>query len=320
VGVVKRARSFEGMLRWYPVAWRRRYGGELAALLEDTYGRGPVPWRCRFALLRAGWAERLRAWGLLGSAAPSEGVRAGSLLVLCAWAVFMVAEAGFPDLAENWRAAVPGGSGARLAAAGYGAVYWAGAAGCVIVLLGAGICAPSVVRFLRASGWRQNRRRLLQAIASLAVIDAGVLAMVLWTHEVGPGQHAGLWVYQILALGVTGIGPEAGLVALLIGATTERRPAAATVARLDLPPRVRRYCGALAVALTTVMAALAGGTVAWWTAIASRAPWFLGRAAPGTAGTIAPPALVTMGLLMVVGLMLGIIGARRVTTFLRRTA
>lgn len=47
---------------------------------------------------------------------------------------------------------MPSDGGARLAAAGYDAVYWAGAANGVIVLLRAGICAPSVVRFLRASG------------------------------------------------------------------------------------------------------------------------------------------------------------------------
>ena len=63
-----RGRDPERLLRWYPAAWRRRYGAELVTLLEDTYGAGPVPWRCRLALLWAGTAERLRESGLRGSA------------------------------------------------------------------------------------------------------------------------------------------------------------------------------------------------------------------------------------------------------------
>ena len=31
-------RAVRGVLRWYPVAWRRRYGAELIAMLDDTYG------------------------------------------------------------------------------------------------------------------------------------------------------------------------------------------------------------------------------------------------------------------------------------------
>jgi hypothetical protein len=53
-----KARRPQRSLRWYPSAWRRRYGEELIALLEDTYGDGPLPLRCRMSLFRSGMIER----------------------------------------------------------------------------------------------------------------------------------------------------------------------------------------------------------------------------------------------------------------------
>ncbi len=49
------------ILHWYPSAWRRRYGQELAALLQDTYGDQPLPLRCRLSLIHSGTRERVRA-------------------------------------------------------------------------------------------------------------------------------------------------------------------------------------------------------------------------------------------------------------------
>ena len=55
-----KAYSAQRSLRWYPPAWRRRYGEELIALLEDTYGDGSLPLSCRLALLRSAMTERVR--------------------------------------------------------------------------------------------------------------------------------------------------------------------------------------------------------------------------------------------------------------------
>jgi hypothetical protein len=48
------------VLRWYPRQWRRRYGDELLALLEDIFGDEPLSVRCRIALCRSGTIERIR--------------------------------------------------------------------------------------------------------------------------------------------------------------------------------------------------------------------------------------------------------------------
>ena len=62
------AHTFERVLRWYPPAWRSRYGDEMAALLEDTYvSASDVPLGERVALATSGLAERVREADLVGS-------------------------------------------------------------------------------------------------------------------------------------------------------------------------------------------------------------------------------------------------------------
>ena len=53
-------REVGGILRWYPAAWRRRYGEELIAMLDDTYGNDKPPRRVRISLLRSGLMQRIR--------------------------------------------------------------------------------------------------------------------------------------------------------------------------------------------------------------------------------------------------------------------
>jgi hypothetical protein len=96
---------FERMIRWYPTQWRARYGDEMAALLEDTHGMSAVPLRDRISLAKSGSMERAREAGLIGdSSEPDERIRTGSLLVLCGWALFMVAGAIFAKFTEHWDA------------------------------------------------------------------------------------------------------------------------------------------------------------------------------------------------------------------------
>jgi hypothetical protein len=53
-------RDVSEILRWYPAAWRRRYGEELIAMLEDTHGNDKLPPRVRMSLIRTGLKERIR--------------------------------------------------------------------------------------------------------------------------------------------------------------------------------------------------------------------------------------------------------------------
>jgi len=53
-------RDAKRVLRWYPAGWRRRYGEQLIAMLDDTYGEGKLRLRVRMSLVRSGLMERIR--------------------------------------------------------------------------------------------------------------------------------------------------------------------------------------------------------------------------------------------------------------------
>ena len=48
------------LLRWYPRAWRERYGGELVALIQDDLDEGQPAWRLRLSAMGGGLRERGR--------------------------------------------------------------------------------------------------------------------------------------------------------------------------------------------------------------------------------------------------------------------
>jgi hypothetical protein len=46
------------LLRWYPRAWRDRYGEELLALIQDTLEEGHPAWQLRLGVAWGGLRER----------------------------------------------------------------------------------------------------------------------------------------------------------------------------------------------------------------------------------------------------------------------
>ena len=141
-----------GVLKWYPEAWRDRYGDELIALLDDRYGSQPVPLAARISMMKAGWSERLRDAGVVGRSVGLEGrVRGASLVVLCGWALFVIAGAGFAKYAEHWDLVTPQHDRA-LPAAAFVAVQAAAAVGVVIFSMAGLIALPAFVRRIRERG------------------------------------------------------------------------------------------------------------------------------------------------------------------------
>ena len=72
------------LLRWYPPAWRARYGEELEELIAEATGGGRVPWRTRLDIARSGTRERLRASGLTGDGVPPDDDRGPDRCSSCA--------------------------------------------------------------------------------------------------------------------------------------------------------------------------------------------------------------------------------------------
>ncbi len=303
------ADRFERLLRWYPPEWRARYEAEMTALLEDSYATASaVPWRDRLGLARTGLTERVRATGLVGAASgPAERVRGGSVLVLCGWALFVVAGAIFAKFADRWSATVPS-HGRWVASAAYDAVAVLGMVGCVLVAVAALLVVPAFVRLIRAGRWESVRRPLRRAVVAGATAALLILGALSWAHHLSPyDRNGGLSGYSALfvVLGVTSV-------AAVLSATA----AAVNVARrLELSPHVVRICGLLALAVGFVMVLLFAGILVWWCWVAIHAPNVLlngiGNGFPYTSPTV-PPTLVVAGGLMVLGLVVAVGGARRV--------
>ncbi|HWF17303.1 MAG TPA: hypothetical protein VG244_14045 [Acidimicrobiales bacterium] len=312
--------SYEPLLRWYPPQWRDRYGGEMAALLEDTYAAASdVPLRQRVGLIRSGLAERARGTGLVGwSEDPDQRVRGGSLLVLCGWAFYLVAGAMFVKDADRWFAD-RSHTTRWVAAAGFNVVGVTIVVGTLAVLLAAVLVLPAFVRLVRAGRWREVARPVVIAIVS--VVASGLLFVILaaWAHSLSVhARNGGLpvygWFFILVAL---------AFFAAVGSATT----AAVSVARsVDLSRRTLRTLGVMAIGLVGVMALTLISLVAWWASEALHAPGFLaqtiGNGLPFTS-SIVPPTMLASGLLMLVGLALGLAGLVRIVCSLtlgRRTA
>jgi hypothetical protein len=296
---------FARLLRWYPPAWRARYGEELTALMEDTYGSAAVPRRARAGLVRAGLRERAHASGLLDSSGPQpERVRRGAAVVLCGWSLFVVAGALFGKFSDNWVAGTPSG-GRWIASTGYDVVVLGGVIGCALVLCGAAISLPGLVRLVRRGQWAEVRGPVVRAVVACGSAAVALGALVAWAHHLtGTARNGGSALYGAAFL-VVG---AAAVLALLFATSA----AVAVARRIDLGAAAVRGVRGLALALTALMVLLLAGTVVWWAHEAVRAPATLWRGIGNGlpyASNVVPPVLLVSGLLMVLGLGLAVAGS-----------
>jgi len=280
------------LLRWYPPAWRDRYGAELVALMEDDLGgQQPTP-RFKLSIIRGGLRERLHAVSLISDQpSPFQRVRAGALLVLCAWTAFVLAGASFSKGAEHFARSVPAASRA-LPQTSFDVVAALGLAGSALVVLGSIIALPAFVGFLVEGGWRLIRGHVLRAVALSILAIGAVVPLSFWAHHLnemqrngGDGVYSGVFV----------------LWALVVATALMQWTAAAVCAagRIELGPRVMRIEAALAVAVAGVMVAVTAATAVWWATMARDAPWFLQGTPTGT-----NPSPITVQLALTMALML----------------
>src|SRR6516165_848136 len=105
------------LLRWYPAAWRARYGDEFAELLVAEFAEQPRSWRRAADIARSGLLARLSRAGLAGHPPPSsERVRAGLATAACALAASgILGIAMWAQLATGWAWAPPAAAGTTIA-------------------------------------------------------------------------------------------------------------------------------------------------------------------------------------------------------------
>jgi len=163
-------RDLSRLLRWYPRAWRERYGEEFLAMLEDTVGdRGPG-WRLQLEVAWAGSRQRFHDV-LYGPTGKHYGNR---------WAAFVMAGCILAGTIADARRHPSAAVGTWQAIAVASAVTMATAATvtlAAIVAMGVAV-RPSFVRFLRSGGEPKIRRQIAGA-AIATVAAAGGLAWLI---------------------------------------------------------------------------------------------------------------------------------------------
>lgn len=301
-----RGRAREGLLRWYPMAWRARYGEELIALVEDQVGDARVPMRLRVSLAVAGVRERAYQAGIVGEATPEVRRRSGSLMVLVAWAAMTVAGAVVAKTSEHFAAAMTPASRAGAQRA-YDVVAGAGVAGMVLVLIGALVVLPSLARAVSHGAWRHLRR---------AVVVAGVA----WGVTAATTFSASAWGHHLRVAARNGADPRYTALAVILGLLVVVSITASCVAvvkvvtTIELSPRVLRAESVLAAGVAVSALAVTSGTFAWWREMSVHASWFLQGAPRGVAASAWSTHLVVAAVIMVSSLALSSWGMARVVT------
>lgn len=175
-GPVRRA---ERLLRWYPAAWRARYGDEFTELLIAEMAERPRSWRRAADVAWSGLLARLDQVGLSGRPPESAEQAQRSLATLgCAAAVFTtIAIAMWAQLSIGWRWSPPG-----TAATSAAMVLMSGAA-LALAVLAAAAAVPVAWTLLRLAVHSRGRASGLAGPSALFLAAAAVL--------VAGGRHFG---------------------------------------------------------------------------------------------------------------------------------
>jgi hypothetical protein len=301
---MKASRTIDRLLWCYPAPWRARYGDELEALILDMSDGRRVPWRVRADVLGAGLRERLHASGLSGDGPARSRVRAGVVLVMWAWALFVLGGAVLGKSTEHWQSAMPTGSGHTLATAAFSTVLVGAVGAALLVLAGIGAALPDVLSFLRGGGWRHMRAPVLTAVGLTVAMVAATLGLAAWAHGLTPAARNGHdTAYAIAFL---------AWAALCAGTLFTWTAAAALTARhLGLATWILRVQARLAAAATAAMGLIAAATAVWWVTVAQASPAALtGGPDVGRQSALVPQLVVAM-VIMLCATALGAVGARR---------
>ena len=264
-------------LRWYPPSWRIRYGDEFVALLEDQYA-DHLPASARLGLFTGGLRERGRQSGLTGDSVPEgDRIRAGALVVLIAWAAFVVAGANFAKFSEHFDEALPHAAGSHhVADLAFAVIQTVAFVAGIFVVAGALLAVPAFVRFVRAGGWPELRGHFLRALATTGITLVVTVPLLVTAHHLTSHQrNGGLHWYGALYL------IWAALIVLTLTLWTVLIVAAAI--RMQFSTLILAAEALLSVFVAIAMVVMVGATAIWWGAMANYAPTFLSG---GPAGTV----------------------------------
>jgi hypothetical protein len=292
------------LLRFYPPAWRARYGAELENLILASRADGEPAWRTGLDVIAAGSRERLRHWGLgRGDEPENDRTRGGLLLVLASWALLTIGGAGVQKFSEHWQSQTPS-SQRPIPAAAFEVLVIAGAVGCLLVAVAILLASPRLLAFLRSGGWQSVRRAARRATLMTIVTLGATAGLVIWAHQLaGPERNGADFAYSLAFLlwGATGAATLLCWSALTL----------ACAGRIELSGRLLRAEAGLGVgvACSAITATAAAGV--WWGALAADAPWVLHGGASGSGGSVLAVPLLLATATMAIGSVIAGLGAWR---------
>jgi hypothetical protein len=255
--------GYQKLLRWYPRAWRERYGEEFLAMIEDTLDGQHLTLRLRISVAWGGLRERARSrTRILGRTAAAPLRAAFGAGIDRRWAFFLSGWllAGLP---AQFGVSVPAATTGRAAAA-LDAEAAVGALAAAVVLARCVIALPAFGRFVRAGGWRKVRRQVAWAAGATAVAAGALAGLVLASAPVTFAQWNQSLTFALGAL----------MTALLITAAIGlwARMAATTSGQLDIPRGA--WTGERVLSVVAVMAVLLmmSCCILWLAAVQSSVP------------------------------------------------
>ena len=298
------------LVRLYPTAWRSRYGDELAAVLDDVR---PTP-RALLDVLLGALDAHLHADLLPGRVlSMTSRLRSSAIAVFCAFAVFVLAYAGWARLTDP-RApfAAAAQAHASVLVAWDAAQVAAAVAGLAVVVGGVPILLAAVV-----SAWRGGRRDILALfawpVAGVAVSGVLLLAAEAVAPPIPPGQQVRPVTGAFAILGALFF---LAAFATFAGGTAS---VAVGVSRSAIGARVLRFARWPAVVAVAAMAATLIATLLWASFLWRDAPriygGFLGDCAStqcyGPTGDLGAGGVALVAGLMALAVVVGAFALRR---------
>lgn len=163
------------LINLYPEAWRRRYGAELLALLEED----PQGLRGNLDLLRGALVAHLHP---VTGLSPEERTRNTILGCLAAFICFCFAGAGFAKATEDPEF-TNAANGHRLISIAHDTVLITALVAAALVLLAAAPLAWRAIAAARQSTDRHLRTLVLRPPLAIAAFFASIAVLSLWLHH-----------------------------------------------------------------------------------------------------------------------------------------
>ena len=184
------------LIALYPLGWRRRYGAEMAALLQDT---GVDP-RVALSLLAGAAGAHLRPRGWAGLVTPAERMRGTVATVALCWGAVVLAGAGYAKQTEDRPFFL--GAHRHVLVGLRDAIAVLAVAGALVVV----VCGAPLLFHALAVAWRERRRDLILrlALAPAALVALVVVTALLLAVRAHPIDHSATLAWFAL-VGIVGL-------------------------------------------------------------------------------------------------------------------